>query len=52
MIREKTKQRDSDAAEMDRRELEMKHRLFELEKEMNLGKVEKERQLRHLEEDF
>jgi len=30
----------------------MKHRLYELDKEMQTLQVEKERQLRHLEEDF
>ena len=30
----------------------MKHRIYELEKEMQMLQVDKERELRHLEEDF
>lgn len=43
---------EEEAAFNDKREIEMKHWLYELQKEMQTLQLEKERQLRHLEEDF
>lgn len=52
MLRERQRSMEEESAFHDKREVEMKHKLYELQKQMQTLQLEKERQLRHLEEDF
>ena len=51
-VREKMRMRETEAHSADQRAMEMKHKVFELEKEMQMLNIEKERELRQLEEEF
>lgn len=52
LIREKVQQREKQVFEYDRQRLDMQHRLHELEKEVYVVQLEKERRLRQAEQDY